>query len=118
MVFSWPLLCIPAPAAFVNPFTAQAPGFFCPSRGVRRMAESAALLGDDILPAAPARQWVLRFPYALRFLFVTRPAITEPCRSLTPCQLKTPYRDGTTHVILELLDSMARPWLCWCRGRG
>ena len=40
-------------------------------------------------------------------------AIAEPRLSLTPhgnvCyQLKTPYRDGTTHVILEPLDFMAR----------
>ena len=39
------------------------------------MAESAALLVDDILPEAPVRQWVLSFPYALRFLFATRPAV-------------------------------------------
>ena len=41
------------------------------------------------------------------------PAIAEPRLSLTPdgnvrYQLKTPYRDGTTHVILEPLDFMAR----------
>jgi len=46
-------------------------------------------------------------------LIITRPAITEPRLSLTPSgnvryQLKTPYRDGTTHVIFEPLDFMAR----------
>jgi hypothetical protein len=45
--------------------------------------------------------------------YITRPAIAEPRLSLTPsgnvrCQLKTPYRDGTTHVIFEPLDFMAR----------
>ena len=39
------------------------------------MVESAALLVDDILPAVPIRQWVVSFPYALRFLFATRPAV-------------------------------------------
>ena len=34
---------------------------FLPELGVRRMAESAALLVDDILPQAPMRQWVLSF---------------------------------------------------------
>ena len=48
---------------------------FCPSCGARRMAESAALLVDEILPEAPIRQWVLSFPYPLRFLFATRPKI-------------------------------------------
>ena len=37
--------------------------------------ESAALLVDDILPEVPIRQWVVSFPYALRFLFATRPAV-------------------------------------------
>ncbi|MBY8598739.1 transposase zinc-binding domain-containing protein, partial [Escherichia coli] len=32
---------------------------FCPSCGARRMAESAALLVDEVLPEQPMRQWVL-----------------------------------------------------------
>ena len=32
---------------------------FCPSCGARRMAESAALLVDDVLPHEPIRQWGL-----------------------------------------------------------
>ena len=47
---------------------------FCPSCGARRMAETAALLVGDILPQRPIRQWVLSFPFALRYLFATRPA--------------------------------------------
>jgi hypothetical protein len=39
------------------------------------MAESAALLVDEVLPEQPVRQWVLSFPYPLRFLFASRPAI-------------------------------------------
>ncbi|ARX22851.1 hypothetical protein AM393_28980 (plasmid) [Klebsiella pneumoniae] len=42
---------------------------FCPSCGARRMAESAALLVDEVLPEQPMRQWVLSFPFQLRFLF-------------------------------------------------
>ena len=48
---------------------------FCPSCGTRRMAESAALLVDEVLPHAPMRQWVLSFPFQLRILFAARPAI-------------------------------------------
>ena len=45
--------------------------------------------------------------------YITRPAITEQRLSLTVqgyvrYELKTPYRDGTTHVVLELLDFIAR----------
>ena len=86
VAFSWPLLRIPALAAFVNPFTSQearvtpgilpfalwaslrlfkiAPGdFVCPSCGARRMADSAALTGMHIdhpvgheRPISPALQ--------------------------------------------------------------
>lgn len=48
---------------------------FCGSCGARRMAESAALLVDEVFPAQPVRQWVLSFPYPLRFLFASRPAV-------------------------------------------
>jgi hypothetical protein len=48
---------------------------FCPSCGARRMAESAALLVDEVLPHEPIRQWVLSFPFQLRFLFASRPEL-------------------------------------------
>ena len=48
---------------------------FCPSCGARRMAETAAHLVDHVLPEQPIRQWVVPFPYPLRFLFATRPAV-------------------------------------------
>ncbi len=40
------------------------------------MAESAALLEDEVFPHQPVRQWVLSFPFQLRFLFASRPVIT------------------------------------------
>ena len=45
--------------------------------------------------------------------YISRPAVSEKRLSLTPngnirYRLKTPYRDGTTHVILEPLDFIAR----------
>jgi hypothetical protein len=48
---------------------------FCPSCGARRMTESAALLVDELLPKQPMRQWVLSFPFQLRFLFASRTEI-------------------------------------------
>ena len=44
---------------------------------------------------------------------ISRPAVSEARLSLTPgahvrYQLKTPYRDGTTHVLFEPLDFLAR----------
>jgi hypothetical protein len=45
--------------------------------------------------------------------YISRPAVAEKRLWLTPngnvrYQLKTPYRDGTTHVIFEPLDFIAR----------
>ena len=45
--------------------------------------------------------------------YISRPAVSEKRLSLTPngnvrYQLKTAYRDGTTHVIFEPLDFIAR----------
>jgi len=37
------------------------------------MADSAALLVDEILPHQAMRQWVLSFPFPLRFLFASNP---------------------------------------------
>jgi hypothetical protein len=37
------------------------------------MAETAALLADEVSPAVPLRQWVISFPFALRYLFAAHP---------------------------------------------
>jgi hypothetical protein len=37
------------------------------------MAETAALLVDEVLPRVPTCQWVLSLPFALRYL--SRPAL-------------------------------------------
>ena len=39
------------------------------------MAESAALLVDDVFPERPFRQWVLSVPLPLRFLFANHPVV-------------------------------------------
>jgi ribosomal protein S27E len=48
---------------------------FCPSCGARRLAETAALLADEVLPERPLRQWVLSLPHALRFRLATNPDV-------------------------------------------
>lgn len=55
-------------------FSCKCRGFY-PRCGARRMAESAALLFDEVLPEQPMRRWVLSFPFPLRFLFASRPEI-------------------------------------------
>jgi len=72
---------------------------FCPSCGARRMAESAALLVDDVLPQAPIRQWVLSFSFQLRFLFASRPKIMGKVLGIVYLVLATHliHKAGYTH---------------------
>ncbi len=56
------------------------------------MTESAALLVDDVLPRQPIRQWVLSFPFQLRYLFANRPAVMGQVLGIV-------YRVIATHLI-------------------
>jgi hypothetical protein len=56
------------------------------------MADSAALLVDEVFPEQPVRQWVLSFPYPLRFLFASSPAIMGKVLGIV-------YRVIATHLI-------------------
>lgn len=49
---------------------------FCPRCGGRRMTERARELEGNVLPVVPVRQWVLSFPYRLRFLLATNHKLT------------------------------------------
>jgi hypothetical protein len=55
------------------------------------MADSAALLVDEVLPQQPMRQWVLSVPFQLQFLFASRPAIMGRALSII-------YRAIVTHI--------------------
>ena len=48
---------------------------FCPSCGASRMAQTAALLTEHILPHQPIRQYVLSLPFPLRFLLAAKPEL-------------------------------------------
>ena len=55
-------------------FSCKRRGFY-PSCGARRMAETAALLIDNVFPVVPIRQWVLSFPLQLQFLLARQPQL-------------------------------------------
>jgi hypothetical protein len=73
---------------------------FCPSCGARRMADSAALLVDEILPYQPMRQWVLSFPFPLRFLFASNPRVMTGALAIV-------YRAIATHLARKAGFTMA-----------
>jgi hypothetical protein len=67
-----------------------------PSCGAGRMAESAALLVDEILPEVPMRQWVLRnSSYWAWVRLDLGPIGTSPCNDYTRIQLRYRLRSGT-----------------------
>ena len=45
------------------------------------MADSAALLVDEVLPHQPMRQWVLSVPFPLRFLCASQPAVMSKVKT-------------------------------------
>ena len=56
------------------------------------MAESGALLIDQVFPKEPIRQWVLSFPFQLRFLLARHPELMGKVLSIV-------YRTLSTHLI-------------------
>ncbi len=55
---------------------------FCSSCGGRRMAESAAHLVHHVIPPVPVRQWVISFPWVVRYLIARRPALCTAVRAI------------------------------------
>ena len=55
---------------------------FCPSCCARRMNDEAAHLVDHVLPEVVMRQWVLSFPYRLRYQLAHNPKLTNKILAL------------------------------------
>ena len=55
---------------------------FCTSCGGRRMSESAAHLIDEVFPIVGIRQWVVSFPFPIRFLLLRSPALQSKILSI------------------------------------
>jgi hypothetical protein len=58
------------------------------------LVESAALLIDEVFPKVPIRQWVLSFPFQLRFLLARYPELMGQVLGIA-------YRTLSTHLIKQ-----------------
>jgi len=69
------------------------------------MADSAALLVDEVLPHQPMRQWVLSVPFPLRFLFASQPDVMGRVLGIV-------YRTIATHLTHKAAQGfgMSRDW--------
>ena len=85
------------------------------------MAETAAYFVDYVIPPVAVRQWVLSLPIPLRLLFAAQPQLLAPLLQVVAnerlkrnrvnqvvLQLKSPYKDGTTHVVMSPMEFMER----------
>ena len=55
----------------------------CPSCCARRMADTAAHLVDNVFPDVPIRQWVLTFPFRLRYLLAYNANLCRAVRKVS-----------------------------------
>ncbi len=66
--------------------------------------ETAALLVDDVLPYKPIRQWVLSFPYPLKFLLANNPQVMGKVLGIVNRAIsrylikKTGFKTATAHT--------------------
>ena len=67
------------------------------------MAETAALLADEVFPDVPLRQWVISFPFPLRYLFAAYPQAMGKVLGIV-------YRTISTHTI-QRTGSMNRVFI-------
>ena len=77
-----------------------------------RFAQVAKESGFSLHAGVAAQAWE-RQKLERLVRYITRPSVSEKRLSLTPSgniryQLKTPYNDGTTHVVFEPLDFIAK----------
>ena len=78
-------------------------------RDSRRLINSAEADERDKVRSRSDREGALGYKLERLCRYITRPAIAEKRLSLTnqgkvSYELKTPYRDGTTHVIFDPVD--------------
>jgi len=59
------------------------------------MVETAARLVDHVLPHRPVRQWVLRFPYPLRFVLANHPEVMGKVLAIVNRTISTYLRGQT-----------------------
>ncbi len=68
--------CYQCQHSSVVPFSCKRRGF-CPSCCAKRMNAEAAHLVDTVFPEVPYRQWVLSFPFKLRFIMARNQKLTN-----------------------------------------
>nr|WP_263867846.1 transposase zinc-binding domain-containing protein [Escherichia coli] len=95
---------------------------FCPSCGARRMAESARHLVEEVFGPRPVRQWVLSFPYPLRFLFASKhvEATELPRRELRLHRARAPTTAQLTQLAAAIAHRVCRHLTRkgWLEGEG
>ena len=93
--------CFACGSDLLIPFSCKGRGF-CPSCGGRRMAESAAHLVDHVFPDVPVRQWVISFPWRLRYLLALDASL---CRAVRRVFLRAVFRFYSVRAEADAIES-------------
>jgi len=68
---------------------------FCPGCIGKRMAEAAAHLADNVLPEVPYRQFVLTFPFPMRYWLNTNKALFATVHKIITDEIQEFYTNST-----------------------
>ena len=68
---------------------------FCPSCTGRRMAEAACHLVDSILPYVPYRQFVITFPYPMRYWLNSNKELFSSVHTIITDEIQNHYKELT-----------------------
>ncbi|NRB42345.1 MAG: transposase zinc-binding domain-containing protein [Pseudomonadales bacterium] len=93
-------------------FSCKKRGFY-PSCGASRMAQTAALLTDHILPHQPIRQYVLSLPFPLRFLLAAKPELIRPTLKIITHSIEKKRSPYTTNCSNRSGDIHTTIWQCF-----
>ena len=91
------LLCPDCKHEKITAFSCKKRGF-CPSCTGRRQAEAAAHLVDHILPFLPYRQFVITFPFPLRYWINTNKQLFSSIHSIITLQIQAFYTQKTSII--------------------
>ena len=73
----------------------------CPSCGARRMNETADHLVNNVIPAVPMRQWVISFPFKIRYLMAYDHKILCQILGITIRAIRGYYKKRTQKFKLD-----------------
>ncbi len=100
------LYCKDCKSTEVLAFSCKRRGF-CPSCCGRRMNDTAIHLEENVFPIAPIRQWVLSFPFFLRYLMAYDPKVITAILKIHTNEISRYYKGNSGQERTEVKTGAA-----------